>query len=170
MAQSLEVRPVHEILNNVSPNVALICTIYISISIHVFPYFTWHFKLDFHLLSPIQSNTSLMNIKHFRENSKRDWRFYSCFYHIRLVLSLCVCNYFYLYLKNLCYQPHFCVNNDIFGVSGFLYVLAGITEMLMILTMTKSESFQNRNNMEKTVEVEEKLISRHVITDKLLNN
>lgn len=58
----------------------------------------------------------------------------------------------------------------VFIISGFLYVLAGITEMLMILTMTKFESFQNRNNMEKTVEVEEKLISRHVITDKLLNN
>lgn len=58
----------------------------------------------------------------------------------------------------------------IFIISGFLYVLAGIFEMLMILTMTKSESFQNRNNMEKTVEVEEKLISNNVIEVKQLHD
>lgn len=57
-----------------------------------------------------------------------------------------------------------------FLVIGFLYVLAGIFEMLMILTMAKSESFSNRNNMERTVEVETKLISSHVIEVKQLND
>lgn len=57
-----------------------------------------------------------------------------------------------------------------FLVLGFLYVLAGIFEMLMILTMAKSESFSNRNNMERTVEVETKLISSHVIEVKQLND
>lgn len=42
--------------------------------------------------------------------------------------------------------------------------------MLMILTMAKSESFPNRNNVERTVEVEEKLISSHVIQVKQLND
>lgn len=64
------------------------------------------------------------------------------------------------FLSQLCY----------FLVLGLLYVLAGIFEMLMILTMAKSESFPNRNNMERTVEVEEKLISSHVIQVKQLND
>lgn len=42
--------------------------------------------------------------------------------------------------------------------------------MLMMLTMAKSESFPNRNNMERTVEVEEKLMSSHVIQVKQLND
>lgn len=57
-----------------------------------------------------------------------------------------------------------------FLVLGFLYVLAGIFEMLMILTMAKSDSFSNGNNMERTVEVETKLISSHVIEVKQLND
>lgn len=50
-----------------------------------------------------------------------------------------------------------------FLVLGFLYVLVGIFEMLMILMMVKFELFLNRNNMERMVEVEEKLISSYVI-------
>lgn len=58
----------------------------------------------------------------------------------------------------------------VFIISGFLYVLAGIFEMLMTLTMKKSESFQDRNNTENIVEVEENLISSHVIENKQLND